>query len=290
MLSRRMILYLIIAAASHHAALAKVSAPETLTRTGKWVVNYDRDACHLLAEFGTGKDMVVMRLARYEPGDWFEFGLYGRKLASADARSDVKIDFGLRGTPVEAEATNGKAGNLPMMMFGSTRLDGRQRTKGEEAGPSLSPQQEASVSGVTIKIAGKKPFRLEFGSLAKPMERLRTCQSDLVKSWGYDPVVQTMLTKPARPVTSAADWLKSDDYPIGAAAMGQNGIVQFRLDVDADGRVSGCHVLARTSPDVFADTTCRAVSRRAKLEPALDANGKPVRSFYVKRVRWQVPN
>ena len=27
-----------------------------------------------------------------------------------------------------------------------------------------------------------------------------------------------------------------------------------------------------------------------KLEPALDANGKPIRSFYVQKVRWIMPD
>lgn len=278
----------IIAATVPNAAIAKERAPETLTRSGSWVVNYDRDACQLLAQFGAGKDMLVMRVTRYEPGDSFDFGLYGRRLASIDIRSEAKVDFGLRQTPVVLQAMNGKAGNLPLVMFGSTRLDGWQRAAPGEIGPSLSAQQESAVSGVTVKIRGKKPFRLEFGSLAKPMEQLRSCQTDLLKSWGYDPVIQTTLSKPVRPVTSAAHWLRAADYPMGAVAMGQNGIVQFRLDVDAEGKISGCHVLARTSPDVFADTTCRSVSKRAKLEPALDADGKPVRSFYVQKVRWQM--
>ncbi|CAA9526999.1 MAG: hypothetical protein AVDCRST_MAG91-2623 [uncultured Sphingomonadaceae bacterium] len=185
---------------------------------------------------------------------------------------------------------NGKAGDLPLMLFSAMRLDAWERTRPEEIGPPLSPQQEAAVSGVTVKIQKKRPFHLEFGSVARPMEQLRACQSDLLKSWGYDPAVQTTLAEPARPANSPGDWLKTDDYPSGARMMGQNGIVQFRLDVDAAGKVAGCHVLARTSPDVFADVTCRNVSRRAKLEPALDANGKPVRSFYVQKVRWQMPN
>lgn len=285
---KRLILGLLITAAVPCAALTKVTAPETLTRTGKWVVNYDRDACHLLAQFGTGKDVLAMRLTRYEPGDAFDFDLYGGRVAANDIVSKAKVDFGLRGTHVEADAINGKSGDLPVMLFGAMRLDGWESAKPEEIGPSLSPQQEAAVSGVTVKVRGKKPFRLEFGSLARPMAQLRTCQSDLLKSWGYDPAVQTTLAKPARPANSPADWLKSGDYPAGARMMGQNGVIQFRLDVDAQGKVAGCHVLARTSPDLFADVTCRSVTRRAKLDPALDADGKPVRSFYVQKVRWQM--
>ncbi len=270
------------------AAAAEASAPETLKREGAWVVDYNRDACHLIAQFGTGLDKIIMRLTRYEPGDAFDLNLYGRRVASTAVRGKATIDFGLRGTPIEAETQNGRAGNLPMMHLGSMRLDGWEPAKLDDVGPQLHPQQEAAVSGVAVKIRRKKPFRLDFGSLAKPMEQLRICQADLLKSWGYDPVVQATLSRPVRPARSSAAWLRDSDYPPGAVAMGQNGIVQFRLDVEADGRIAGCYVLARTSPDVFADTTCRAVSRRARLEPALDAAGKPVRSYYIRKVRWQV--
>jgi TonB family protein len=186
------------------------------------------------------------------------------------------------------ETLNGKSGALPMSLFGSTRLDGWERAAPEETGPSLSPQQEAAITGVTVKIGRKKPFRLEFGPMNKPMAQLRSCQIDLLKSWGYDPTVQTALARPVQPANSPASWLSHNDYPADAVAMGQNGLVQFRLDVDPDGKISGCHVLAKTSPDVFADTTCRAVTRRAKLKPALAADGTPVRSIYVQKVRWQV--
>jgi TonB family protein len=277
-----------LAAAVPAAALAQAGAPETLTRTGSWVVNYDRDACHLLAQFGTGPDMLIMRLTRYRPGDPFDFSLYGRKLADSDPRSRATLDFGLGGAPAEMEAMNGKAGTTPLMLFGATRLDGLYRKEqGEHAAP-VSPQQEAAVTGVTVKIGGKKPFRLQFGSLGQPMAQLRACQDDLVKSWGYDPAVQASLSRRVQATNGAGSWLRSSDYPPGAVAMGQNGMVQFRLDVDADGKITGCHVLARTSPDVFADTTCRSVARRAKLKPALDAAGNPVRSFYIQYVRWQV--
>lgn len=270
------------------AGLAKINARETIKRTGAWVVDYNPDACRLMAAFGTGKDVIMMRLTRYQLGDAFDLDFFGRKVANNEIRSKARVDFGLRETPVEATAVNGKAGDLPIVMLGSMRLDGWQEAKPDETAPKLSAQQEAAVFAVTIKIGPRKPVRLEFGSMAKPMRQLRACQDSLLKSWGYDPVVQATLSKPARPASSPAMWLRSSDYPTGAVFNGQNGIVQFRLDVDEYGRIAGCHVLARTNPDVFADTTCRSVSRRARFEPALDAVGKPARTLYVAKVRWQM--
>jgi hypothetical protein len=135
---KTLILWVTIAAVPT-APVAEASALETLKRSGAWVVDYNRDACHLIAQFGTGPDMIIMRLTRYEPGDWFDLDLYGRRLANTDVRSKATIDFGLRGTPVEALTTNGKTGDLPMMHLGSMRLDGRESEEPEEVGPQLHP-------------------------------------------------------------------------------------------------------------------------------------------------------
>jgi TonB family protein len=82
----------------------------------------------------------------------------------------------------------------------------------------------------------------------------------------------------------------ASEYPAKAMAGGHNGLVQFRLDVDPEGKVSGCHVLARTNPDDFADLTCKSLTRRGKFKPALDAQGRPVPSFFVGKVSWMMPD
>lgn len=279
---------LALAAAVPSVASAKDREPEVLTRTGKWVLEYNRDACHLFAEFGEGDALVVARFTRYQPGDGFDLALYGKRFRTADVRSEAKIDFGLAGAPLERNLTFGNAGKLPVVFVGGMRVDGWSSGQQPAPPPRITPEQEAKVSGLTVAIRRKTPFRLEFGSLDKPFAQMRDCSANLVQSWGYDPAVQATLLRPASSITSPATWLSPNDYPLDAARMGYNGIVQVRLDVDAEGKVAGCYVLARTSPDEFADTTCRAVSKRANLQPALDATGRPVRSYYVYKVNWQV--
>jgi len=83
--------------------------------------------------------------------------------------------------------------------------------------------------------------------------------------------------------------LNDSDYPDKSIMDGHNGLVQFRLDIDAAGAVAGCYVLHRTNPDDFADLTCRLIRQRAKFSPALDRDGKPVKSFFISKVRFVIP-
>ena len=55
---------------------------------------------------------------------------------------------------------------------------------------------------------------------------------------------------------------------------------------DETGKPLGCRVLFRTNPDEFADRSCKALLQRAKFNPARDAQGKPVKSFYINTIRW----
>jgi TonB-like protein len=265
---------------------ARAPDPSVLKRTEKWVLDYDRDACHLVAQFGEGDSLVAARFTRYEPGTSFVLAVYGNRLRGLENRVEAKIDFGA-GQPIAADGMSGRSGKLSAVFFTSMRIDGWHGKAQDEARPDILPAQEAAVTGMTVAIRGKRLLRLDFGSFGKPMEQMRDCTANLVRHWGYDPAVQAALTRPVKPVEAPQKWLRSSDFPTTAMWSGANGIVQFRLDVDPDGKVTGCYILARTSPDLFADVTCNAITRRAKLQPALDAQGKAVRSYFVQKVIWR---
>lgn len=262
--------------------------PEVLARTTKWVVNYDRDACHLAAKFGEDKDSVIAKFTRYQPGDPFDLTLIGKRFISRD--SDIhaggKVDFGLSAKPLDLGGLYGTMGKSNALFLRSLRFDGWESNEKMEVPPDVTPEQEARITGATIALQGRQPFRIEFGSLGKPLAQMRLCMDNLVKSWGYDPVEQAAALRPVSPITSPGTWLSGNDYPVNAIRGGHSGLVQFRLDVDAEGKILGCFILSRTSPDDFADTTCRAMTRRARLQPALDAQGRPMRSYYVSKVVW----
>lgn len=267
------------------AALAK-DEPQVLKRTGQWELNYDRDACHLLAQFGAGDAKMLLRFSRYGLGDSFDLTVFGNQVRYDHAPRTIALDFGIAAKPETTRWSVGTIGTNAVLYFTSQRLDAySRRAKDGAKAPPILPAQEAAVTGATISASGKPPFRLEFGSLAKPMAQLRACQDDLLRSWGYDPAVQATLTREAEPI-APGNWLTSEDYPEAALEKGQSGTVQFRLDVDPDGKMAGCYVVGRSSPDAFADATCKAVSSRARFRPALDANGRPVRTYYVHKVIW----
>lgn len=274
-------------AAAPMAAQAAEKPPVSLARQGGWEVNYDKDACHLFARFGTGEDETILGLTRYQPGDWTDIGLIGKPVRSRNPQSGIELAFGTQPARWEAGMA-GSAGSpaRPMMVITGQRLDRWVPRTAEEAEPAITPAQEAAVKSITFRQSGGKPYRLETGSLARPLEGMRACLADLIKSWGYDPAVQAALSRPLKPASNPHMWFRSNDWPMHAAMQRHNGLVQVRMDVDDTGMLTGCNVLRRTNPDEFADVTCEVLRKRARFVPALDAAGKPVKSFYMYKVHW----
>jgi TonB family protein len=92
------------------------------------------------------------------------------------------------------------------------------------------------------------------------------------------------------PLGNPGDWVLTDDYPEAALAEERTGLVAFRLTVDGAGSVSACEVTESSGHDDLDTTTCALLTERAKFQPALDSNGKPVSGKYSNRVRWQIPD
>jgi Gram-negative bacterial TonB protein C-terminal len=275
------------------ASAAANRSPVSLGKSSKWEMRYDEDSCTLAAQFGANNDSVLLVLNRYDPGDGFDLRLYGKALRfGGGIKMPIEVAFGaqplLRMGAISATATD--AAKTPAVIISGARLDGWTFPEGKYdpsiQPPAVTPQQEATVTSITFKRPGAGPIQLQTGSMAGPMQAMRKCTDDLLRHWGFDPAVQGSLSRRVQPASDPGKWLRSGDYPNGALWNGENGLVRFRLDVEADGSVSNCRILFRTNPDSFADLSCKLLRERARLTPALDSGGKPVRSYYLSQVRW----
>lgn len=194
------------------------------------------------------------------------------------------VRFGDPGTPTPENLAVGTVGGAPAMFLQGARL-------GLPAPVSttlkhiadVTPTIEAATTYVLLTVNGKT-LRYE----TKPLAALRKCTDNLVQSWGFAPeAVASWQTGPL-PTVSPANWLTDDDYPANMLRKGANGLVEFRLDVDATGRATKCVVLVQTNPLGFGEAACGALAKRARFTPAIDAKGRAVPSFYVNSVRYMM--
>lgn len=277
-------------ALSAHPALAADKPPIPLARVGAWEMNYGADSCQLLSRYSDGTNEIIASFTRYVAGDTFDLTFSGKPVKdTGEVWPKATIAFGDQ-APQHIKALAGTADDKrPLLMFTGIRLDGSILPPNfipPGNHPAITPEQEAATTSLTIKFPGGEHFRLETGSFAKPMAVMRACTSDLVKYWGYDLNIQSQLKQGSVPLSDPGTWFKPKDFPKTAMLRGQNALVQIRLDVTETGTVAGCHIQFRTKPDELADLLCKLITRRARFSPALDFAGKPVRSFYVTKIRW----
>ncbi|MBN8844363.1 MAG: TonB family protein [Sphingomonadales bacterium] len=78
-------------------------------------------------------------------------------------------------------------------------------------------------------------------------------------------------------------------YPAKALAARQEGDVRMMLAVDALGKVSGCTVVDGSMNKELDDAACALMRTNGAFDPALDSDGKPVKSTVPATFNWVLP-
>lgn len=275
----------------------------SLKPSSQWVVNFADNSCRLGRGFGTGEEEVQILLSRYGPGDSFQFTIAGapvKKLLYKGTSNDVKttVRFGPHEEEQELDALTGNVGKMPALIYPAHmrvfKVADRPDYKFDDPRsyadiPPIAPERLGAIQSVTIAKNDKQVLELQLGGLQKPFAVMDQCIDGLVRSWGVDPEVEKQLKMRARPASDPGQWIKTSDYPIDMVRAGQPAVVQMRLDIDAEGKVFGCHILETTRPKEFDDAVCKSLSKRASFSPAIDANGNPVVSYWARTVRFALP-
>ena len=296
----RSIFVLLAALALPGAVAAK--EPLRLTPSSKWNVHYAEDSCRMARSFGEGDQKVVLMVARYQPGDALRLSFIGKPAHTRLNEGVVRLRFGPAEAEQEVQFYPGTLANKTptLIIRGAVRLAPRspEEIAAYEASvkarrfdfdwPDITPEQEAAVTFVEVKRAVRQPFILETGSLGAPLAALEKCTDELLGHWGINVAKHAALSRKVKPRSNPGDWVTSRDYPTEMWMMGKRAIVQFRLNVDVAGKPTACHIQQSTRPKAFDDAVCKAIMRNAKFEPALDAGGDPIASYWLNSVTFHM--
>ena len=113
------------------------------------------------------------------------------------------------------------------------------------------------------------------------VDALRECEDRMMRSWGIDPWAWRKLRTRPIPSNSKLSWISPQDYPQRAVRNRAAGLTIARLSISTKGRVEDCVSINPDPQTGFGEAVCRAVRKRAKFQPATDADGKKVAAPYV---------
>lgn len=289
-------LALILVLFTGSVASAAEPEPVVLQPSNNWELNYASERCRLTRTFGTGAEAIEVQFERFEPGVQFRLTLIGDPLRRGLKAEAATLQFGASEASQELKFRPAMVGSTtPAWIFpGSTRIAALPEGVGpdsEEAADFsrlITPQRETDARQLDIGRPFRKLQRLNTGSLGPAFAALRKCTDEVLSSWGFDVEQHRNMTRPPKPIGNFYNWIGPRDYPRKLLAANANGVVEFRLDVDETGKVSSCHIQQTTRPLGFDQAVCELLKKRAGFEPALDANGQPMRSYWRNTVWFEI--
>ncbi|HTM96811.1 MAG TPA: energy transducer TonB [Croceibacterium sp.] len=287
-------LLLCLALPSAAGAKAVVLQPQSA-----WALDSDDESCALVRVFGDGEGVIQLELRQFSPGGTMQVQVVSneRHVSNRDHmsyrfepetewREKNRMSFGYFGVPRKFEGVVFDASLLP-----EKEKDDKSTTPPPPSDPKTLQQIGAAlntIDGVSLTDAFSDELTLHTGSLMQPFTALRQCLDKVVEKWGFDPFVQSTLTKVPKPVNIkdvAAATQRA--YPGRQLMEGMPAIIQVRLSVDAAGKTTGCSVHGPLSDEAFHKAACKNLTAM-QFEPALDAKGQAVASFWETRVYYVV--
>ena len=279
----------------------EVAEKETATRLAPlrpWNIDFSENRCRLSRLFGTEKEPHLIFFEQAAPSGGFGLTFAGSQLKRFGRVSDVSLgaerDEPIE--PIERFYHGDVAGIGPAIIiadyqigrFDETSVDAKE--KGDEI-PRLSTAgidlDEAATIDRFVLTREEDVVSFETGDMMPAFQALNVCTSDLLRSWGLDPDEHQAYRSPVWTNRISVSKRIARYYPRDALNRGEMGVFRMRVIVEKDGAVSDCFLEASTESARLNSPACRQM-RRAKFEPARDAQGEPMRSFYSTSVSYSL--
>lgn len=291
-------------------AQAKDEPPTILAPSSNWHLDMGDNKCRIARSFGDEKNRTAFYLEQWEPGKSADWLVAGPPFDRFKPSRKATLTFSTGGDTKEFEFLDASLGDFGRSIGGMTTIvpntepvpePGKKRISEDQRDYSLDPRglPKLDVSSakqiVTLNVAqkGSGAVTLRLGEMDKPMEAMNLCMESLVKSWGLDVEQQKQVVSTAK-ITNMDEIVKmiAHSYPEKALRRGAQAAFYLRLMVDAEGKVENCAVLNITIAKDFGNFLypCTVFTKHAEFEPARGQNGEPVRTYYMSRIRFALPD
>lgn len=279
-------------------ATASEADAQVFTATGDWVIDFGDDYCRLSRNFSDGSNTLSLAFERTQPGYPSRLILVGDGLRPYRGADSLGYRFAPEQTTgatqlFEARTPEGARyydlgpaslvpGGLQPPAFMSAADAGLSETM---AAPTYDAAEELRhASGIEALVLAEglyRPIELQTGNLREPIAALQACTDDLIAHWGIDARRHANASRLARPVGDVSEWfpripLRREHY----MAMSGNNLGVLVM-VDAAGSPVSCEVQSLALGETVNGTLCDALMENGRFQPALDAEGEPMASYWM---------
>ena len=277
---------------------AAAQDPPGLVPSTPWNLHYDDDSCALRRTFGEGDRRAYLELRRFDRAPALQAVVTSNWMS---ARSPSALQYRFADDADWSDAPSNTLtmeGGFSGVLFAPSLITLREIEDVEDLAEraarlqaidwqKMEREAAARADSLTLRGAFRRPLTLQLGSLEKPLEALNQCIDELMTHWGIDVEAHKTLTRPAVPI-NLREVPRMIDYPPKMIRQRMPGVVNIRLSIDETGRITACRIQMPLSDPAFEETSCADVQHALEFEPALDKDGKPIASYWVTRVVFQI--
>lgn len=293
-------LYLpVVAAAMVCAAQSGTSAanerrPAEFLPTSDWVIDFGDDYCRLSRSFSDGEHELLMALERLQPGYPSRLILVGDGLRPFRSTETVGYRFApsttrQTGSLLQARTAEGDAfydlGLTSLLPEGLAPPVNLFADEGVLTAPDYDAARErelaATIDHLVISEGLYRPVNLHTGNLQEPISALQQCALDLVDHWGLDGARHAQASRAVHPEGFVSDWLPQVSLRPAQWATLRSDRSGVRVLVNEAGAPTSCEVQGAASGEDPSHTICDALLENGQFQPALDADGEPMRSYWM---------
>lgn len=257
-------------------ALAAMADPAPLSPSGKWTLDYGKDACRLSRDYGEGDARITAVFERGGTGE-------GAAVYFILPRASANVPVGKATIRIEPQ--------------GITQQSYFQLWTSNPAKPhsvlrsSLDLDGMAALTSAAVLKVEAGPVKLAVAPdvTVSTLSALSRCNDALLQSWGMDPSERNRIGVKAE-TTNNKTGMRTDDYPAEALLKSEQGTVTILWEIGIDGRAHNCKVVVSSGSPSLDEASCISVTSRARYRPAVDKDGKPMVTHETRRVDWQLPH
>ena len=273
-----------------------------LRPSSAWQLNMAETNCRIGRFFGEGEKPTVFYLEQWNPSKHADWLVAGPALDTFRIKRDMNFAFGPGGDRSEFEVMKATLGDIGTAMSSSSTIvpndglgsgvEGSDVSDEPRGFPTLDSAGAKRINTFTLSQEGRPDLNLFLGDMEAPLAAMNACMKNLVESWGFDAAEQaTVQTPPVILNLPKVAGKVQQFYPQKALVKGGQANFMLRLTVSETGKMEDCFLVNQTLADDFdmKKHPCEAFRQFAEFEPARDAAGEPIKSYYVTRIAYRMP-
>ena len=282
---KRLIIGLAAASLLAPSAAQAQGGPTVFQPAGDWTADFGEDYCRLVRNFSDGSHNVSLAMERTQPGDFLKLLVVGDGVTTFRGAEQIGYTLLPNGAErdsryVRSETTD----NKQFLSFDPLSLAPIVFTPGQPLPPYRRDAEQETARGITAIALAKGltgPVRFETGSLRAPVRVMQACADDLLVVWGLDVEKHKTMTSGPIPNPTENGVLPQGTIPFTEFSKFGGGANQVRLIVGADGKPTSCTIYQPTLSETLNNRICTLIMKDATFQPAKDAEGQPMASFWM---------